>query len=44
MVRSIRRGPWLINYRIHGRKVIELLHASKRLEPKGWPQGGGERV
>ena len=42
MVKSLKKGPWLINYEVHSRKVVLLLYSSKGFEPRGWLTYGGE--
>lgn len=36
MIRSIKKGPWLINYEIQSEKVIKLIFSTKAFEPRGW--------
>lgn len=36
MIRSIKKGPWLINYEIQSEKVIRLIFSIKAFEPRGW--------
>lgn len=36
MVRSIKKGDWLINYEIEKLKVIKLLYSSKGFNERGW--------
>lgn len=42
MVRSIKKGPWLINYEIQKSKVVRLLYSSKGFEDRGWIDCGGK--
>lgn len=38
-VKSLRKGPWLINYRLQGDKIVYLLWATKGLDLlKNWYQ------
>lgn len=41
MYRSVKKGQWLINYRIRNEKIIELVNASKNFQNKGWLHDGG---
>lgn len=36
MVKSLKKGPWLINYEVHNGKVVHLLYSSKAFETRGW--------
>ncbi|MDK2888951.1 MULTISPECIES: hypothetical protein [Desulfofundulus] len=39
VVKSLRKGPWLINYRLQGGKIVYLLWATKGLGfLKNWGQ------
>ncbi len=40
MVRSVKKGPWLINYEVSNNKVIKLLYSSKGFIEKGWSYQG----
>ncbi|GAW93093.1 hypothetical protein [Calderihabitans maritimus] len=42
MVKSIKQGQWLINYEVHGEKIIKLLSAFKGIQEMGW-QGRREK-
>lgn len=41
MVRSVKKGPWLINYEVHGSKVVKIIYTSKYFEKRGWTYKGG---
>lgn len=42
MVRSVKKGPWLINYEVHGSKVVKIIYTSKSFEKRGWTYPGGD--
>lgn len=44
MFRSVKKGKWLIGYRIHHEKIIELVNAVKDFEQKGWSESRGGHV
>lgn len=41
MVRSVKKGIWLINYEVSDSKVIRLLYSSKGFTERGWSYQGG---
>ena len=41
-IKSLKRVPWLINYELHGGKIIYLISACKGFELyKCWESKGG---
>lgn len=41
MIRSIKKGCWLINYQLHNGKIVKLLSSSKGFQQRGWSYSGG---
>lgn len=44
MVRSVKKGPWLINYEVQSRNLIKLLYSTKGFMDRGWSyrEGGSK--